>query len=145
MKNKAEFLPLDEAADLLKVSVNSILIQAAEGVLQIYWLLNKTLYSDKMELQPGGNCPAYPGQDRDEWESNLEAVHSSKHFTFTTLHRENAGDLLTKDSTDCWVSEISTPDETFYLPETQSFTITRQHVALLRKDAEDWANLSARV
>ena len=55
MNIQTEFLPLDEAADKLKVSVNSLLLQATEGLLQIYWLLNKTLYSDTLELQPVGS------------------------------------------------------------------------------------------
>jgi len=140
MNNNTEFMLLDEAADLLKMSVNSILNQAHEGRLHLYWRLNRTLYSENMELQPVGTFPTYPEQSEEEWETNLTPVHVSQHFNFIPLQREHAGELLNQDSTVCWLTEVSTDDDTFYLPETTSFTITRQHLAVLRRDAEEWAN-----
>lgn len=138
MNTQTELLTLNDAATLLKVSVDGLLTQATEGLVQLYWLLNKTLYSDNMELQPMGVFPAYYGQDREEWESNLTLVHSTKHFTFIPLRREQAGELLAERNTVCWVSEIRTTDEIFSLPEPTAFTITRQQVVLMRDDAADW-------
>jgi hypothetical protein len=138
MNTSSELLTLDEAADLLKMSADSILHQATAGFLQIYWLLNKTLYSDEMELEPVGQFPAYPGQDLEEWSTNLTLVPSTRNITYLRLYRENAAELLVQDTTQHWVTEVSTPEETLSLGETQAFTITRRHLFLLRSDVESF-------
>ena len=142
MTNQTKFLPIDEAADQLKVSVNTLLTQATEGFQQLYWLLNKTLKSDKWEWQPTGVFPAYPGQDIEEWSANIEKVSATKYFTFIPLAREKAGELLTKNTTKCYVDEIRTPEETFSLDEPELFTITRQHLAFVFDAIESQCNLS---
>jgi hypothetical protein len=142
MKSQTKYLLLDEAAALLKMSVDSLLNQAAEGLLQVYWLLNKTLHSDKFEWKPEGEFPAYPGQDEEEWSSNLIPVAATKYFTFIPLDRVKAGELLTKSTTDCWVFEIRTPDEIYSLAEPETIAITRQHLAIMRNVVEAPSSLT---
>ncbi|MSR12946.1 MAG: hypothetical protein EXR84_14410 [Gammaproteobacteria bacterium] len=136
MKSQTEYLLLDEAAALLKVSTDNLLLQATEGFLQAYWLLNKTLQSDMLEQVPAGVFPAYPGQDIEEWSSNLIEVASTKHFTFIPLDRDKAGELLTKSTTECQISRIRTPEGIYSLAEPNVITITRQHVAIMRNGRE---------
>lgn len=87
------YVRLAQAAAMLDTDADTLLIAAAEGRIQLYFLMNRFVFAQKGYFEDLND----PSIDKSSW-SWVPVEEKIEHFKFVTLPPEDAADLLIKNA-----------------------------------------------